>query len=91
MLGVIRRLKMEFWSNLIAIIGFHLGAVLLLISAYVLHDYQKSKGKVPMSFQFWMFTSEMNLLYPSASKVAKKLTISSLVLIGVFIVLRVGF
>lgn len=66
--------------EVLAILSFIPGLALLLISVFVLHEYQKNTGNIPGSFQFWMFHEEMRAHYPKASKVARILTLVTIIL-----------
>jgi len=51
----------------------------MVISMWVLHDYQKSTGKIPPSVQLWAFNKDLKSTYPVAAKAGRRLEILCLV------------
>ena len=70
----------------LAILSYIPGLPLFFISLYVIHEYQKTTGRVPSSFQMWMFSQEMKSMYPLASKISRVLFFITLALVLPYLV-----
>ena len=70
----------------LAILAYIPGLPLFFISLYVIHEHQKKTGKIPSSFQMWMFDQEMKNIYPSVSKISRVLFFVTLALVLPYLV-----